>query len=289
MIENLRRVLEGVWIAPFRLWLETTQSCSTVPMLRGVLGHAIMDVDPYCFEAVFRPRPIDGTSTPRFLLRPAPSDPHVQPAMDYFLLGSGVGHAATLWKCWDRACQLGLGPANDRHPFRIRQIFQLGPSGHVVPSDREPHQWNLGDAVWLANEDSSIGVSLSFPSPTRLRGGPDNKRSSFIDQPTLSDVVVAVLRRIESLHIEPFAVDWRKLREEALAFATRIDCRWEGGTLDFVRPSKPQQRMLVHQSVAGTLRIESNPGPLWPLLVASSWLHIVKGTTSGLGHVVLAS
>lgn len=289
MINSLDRILAGVWIAPFRLWLDVDSGVQpTAQMLRGVLGRAIMDIDPYCYAAVFRPDPIDGVSTPRFLIRMAPVDPIVSPAIDYVLLGTGICHAETMWRCWDRACERGIGERGNFHSFGIRQIFQLGPNESIVPADRELNSWTLADAVWLADDQASLlPISMSFPSPLRLRGGPESK-SSFIQNPTLVDVVVATIRRIRALHIEPFAVDWKELTNQSIAIAKSMKCTWrDGRQVDFVRPSKPQRTKLHYRCVTGSLCIESDPGPLWPLLTASTWLHIGKGTTNGLGQVVM--
>ena len=40
--------------------------------------------------------------------------------------------------------------------------------------------------------------------------------------------------------------------------------------------------------ITGALALPHGPGPLWPLVVAVSWIHLGKGTVFGLGQMLIA-
>jgi uncharacterized membrane protein YkvA (DUF1232 family) len=71
------------------------------------------------------------------------------------------------------------------------------------------------------------------------------------------------------------------------AARSRTSGLWKGKREHLERWSARQQRRVRLEGVQGELLLPHGPGPLWPLLSASEWLHLGKGTTLGLGQLQL--
>ncbi len=183
LAEQLLSALSTIRILPRRILLETSGVAATVPMLRGVWGAALHDLDPEVYAAVFAPndetrgrknsrataksltkhqtasdsqsaqRPggdqrtlavnASGTAVAAYVLRPAPPDPHFAPALDWILIGDAVQHDALLGRAWDIASGMGLGP--QRRRFHLRRIAGIGPDGQVA---EQAAPWSLDEVVW---------------------------------------------------------------------------------------------------------------------------------------------
>ena len=268
-VDSLRSLLAHVTIWPRRLLLDTPGVHATVPMLRGVWGAALHDLDPAAYTRIFDP---PAPVVPGYLLRPAPFDPATAPALDWFLFGPAVGDDAILRRAWDVASGRGLGP--QRRPFFVRQFLDLAPDGR--PTERSG-PWTLAQTTWPT--DPAAPCCLVFPAPLRLL-----RRGRLIEQPTLADIVVAAHRRTASWLPPQQQEAWRSLRQPLLELARSLPSSWDGERLDLQRYSARQQAEVNLHGVCGVLKLPSGVGGLAPLIAAAAWLHVGKGTVFGLGQ-----
>ncbi len=291
LAQKLLRAMDRILILPCRILLETPGVAATVPMLRGVWGAALRELDSAAYDRVFEGEPspsgeITGTApherTPLYILRPAPPDPAFAPAVEWILLASAAAEGRLLARAWELAGQAGLGP--DRRPFFLRCWLCLGPTGQ--PAERGG-PWRLGRCVWPCENPETRPCRLRFDAPLRLR-----RRGKLIEQPSLVDLVVAAVRRVGSVLPPAELPAWKSLEPDLLDLARRTVAEpWQGDRLDLTRYSGRQRRELDLYGICGSLALPEGPGPLWPLLSAACWLHIGKGTVMGLGqpHIVPVS
>lgn len=315
---EIQQYLERIHILPRRMLLDTPEVLATVPMVRGVWGAALHHLDPDVYNRVFGPNdpaPSHGrgqrgrgsaprghaTLMPSYVLRPAPPDPAFAPAIDWTLLGAAIHDDVTLCRAWDVASGMGLGP--ERQPFRVLETRVLGPDGSAGANARE---WTLDNASLLVWPSNYLGSEDELASPTepevrRYREASDLPsrlvlraplrtmfRGRLVRQPTWTDIVVAVCRRIGSFLPDADRRGWRELQRAAIDQSREVRrSKFDGTRLDLHRYSGRQQRDLSLQGVSGTLDLPNGPGPLWPLLSAAQWLHVGKGTVMGLGQVEL--
>ena len=271
---QLQTILDSLFILPRRLVLCTPGVDPTVPMLRGVWGKALHDLNEMVYKRVFNQG--DEGGTPLYVLRPGGFEAGGFPVVEHILLGEAIRHEGVLLAAWIRACESGLGP--DRVPFFLRG-YALEPDGNRAPTDAP---WPLGQAHWpLAGDPATTACELSFPWPVRLLS-----QGRLISEPTLPDLVVSLCRRVEGFLATDQIAPWRELSRYCLGLAREIpSSAWEGGPCDLVRWSARQQAEVQLRGVTGSLCLHEGPGPLWPLLAAGGWLHIGKGTVMGLGRV----
>lgn len=303
--DAIRRVLYHIPILPCRVLLETPGATATVPMLRGVWGAALRELDRAAYDRVFEGElpqssrrggqatssakpsttkmelspPGHATAshekTPLYVLRPAPPDPDFAPAMEWILLAGAVVKGRLLAEAWQRAAEAGLGPA--RRPFKLRQWLGLAPDGRPA---EQGGPWRLGQCAWPCENPEGTPCTLQFHAPLRLR-----RRGQLIERPTFADLIVAAARRVGSLLPAAEQPAWKSLEGELLDLARRTpEEPWRGERLDLVRYSGRQRRELDLHGVCGSLALPEGPGPLWPLLSAACWLHLGKGTVMGMGQ-----
>jgi hypothetical protein len=280
--DEIRRILDRLVIYPRRLSLQTPGIRATVPMLRGVWGAALHDLDGRAYEAVFVGRGAPRERTPRYILRPAPPDPADAPALEWILLHDMAAYDAILLRAWDVASGMGLG--KERHRFHIRATRPLGPGGEALAPSREACGWPVSQARWpLPGDPARTPCRLTFPAPLRVL-----RRHVLIEQPALPDLVVAALRRLGALLPTVQQQALTALRPALLGLARQASARpWVGRQLDLVRYSARQQVDLELHGVAGYLDLPDGPGELWPLLAAAQWVHLGKGTVVGMGQLVV--
>ena len=309
VVDKLRSCLHHISILPRRMLLDTPGVAATVPMLRGVWGAALHDLEPAVYAAVFAPNdqreagpashplplPPRGTAVASYILRPAPPDPEFAPALDWILIGDAVQHDFTLCRAWDVASGMGLGP--ERRRFHLHRIVALRPDGQA--SD-QPAAWPLSEVQWdgqtsitatdAAGESPAARLCelapdqpccLVFPSPLRLMF-----RKQLIESPTLADIVVAACRRVKAYLPAGQLAAWDQLSRQALGLARDTPAApWQGQRLDLHRYSGRQHAELELRGVTGCLDLPQGPSELWPLLAAARWLHLGKGTVMGLGQM----
>ncbi|HVA45951.1 MAG TPA: CRISPR system precrRNA processing endoribonuclease RAMP protein Cas6 [Pirellulales bacterium] len=321
---RLATLLEHIKILPRRLWLDTPGVEASVPMLRGVWGAALHEVDGEAYREVFGGDESAG-APPQYLLRPAPPDPRLAPAVDFFLFGRGPQYDRACRLAWQEAAGRGLGPR--RRPFSIRGAFVLGPDGTIseepraaadsvgngapsgpcgVPEIASAGRATAADgtpqrafATGEADGTRSVPATLAWPlsqavwplpplAPCRLVFRAPlrlRRRGSLVEQPTLADLVVAACRRIEALLPDACRDDWKNHSAAALETARAApQSVWQGARLDLHRWSARQQNELDLHGVSGALDLPEGPGELAPLLAAAHWLHLGKGTVMGLGQ-----
>ncbi len=271
-------VLEQIQILPRRMLLETPGVRATVPMLRGVWGAALHDLDLPLYHVVFEGKDQSNPRPPGYLIRPAPADPEYAPGIEWLLIGHAIDHDPLLCRAWDVACHRGVGHA--RTMFRICDSITLGPSGETTDPDSS---WSLADGARSAHDLLTRPCQLLFPAPLRLR-----RHGRLIEQPALPDIVVAAARRIGAFVPSCYQSFWKTLARQLLDVARNVQSGdWRGERLDLIRYSGRQSRDLDLHGVTGYLELPAGANNLWPLLAACTWLHLGKGTVMGLGQLVI--
>jgi hypothetical protein len=278
LTKSVSRSLSGLRLAGWRLELETPGVAATVPMLRGVWGLALRDIDGDAYRRVFEGRGARNDLVPLYVMRPVPARPGQSgAALEFLLFGSACDDAKALMRAWDRASGLGLGPK--RAPFRIARAVPLGPEGDLAEHTR----WSLSAVPWItAGTGPQDPCRLLFPDPLRMLSG---KRLVIL--PDLPSLVRAALRRLSSLYGTEARRAW-ELEPAILEEAVRRPATpWKGRQMALVRYSGSQERELELRGVIGSLTLPEGLGPLWPLLAAATWTHLGKGTVFGLGRMIL--
>ena len=249
---------------------------ATVPMLRGVWGAALYGLDADVWQTVFEGSRGGAARTPSYILRPAPPDPTIAPAVEWISFGPAFAHDVVLRRAWDVASGMGLGP--DRQRFYIKAMVPLRPNRDSPASEDAGSDWTLDQAAVLEADEP---CELVFDAPLRLI-----RRGQLVTEPTLSDIVLGGLRRLRTLLPEDAQDDLSQLWNIVLWAADRVSVRpWRGERVDLVRWSARQQAELELRGVAGAMELPEGVGPLLPLLVALQWVHIGKGTVLGLGQL----
>lgn len=281
IVEDLTLIMAQAPVLPRRLLLDTPGVRATVPMIRGVWGAALRGLDLDAYKDVFQGSRDSGDKSPAYVLRPAPPDPEAAPAVEWVLIGSAICHNRPLMRAWDVASGMGLGPKRRR--FHIRGVLPLDPWGRPGQPTLDPRPWPLSQAVDSLRGMGDGPCRLSFPAPLRILR---NKR--LVGEPGLPDIVVAICRRLESFLSEPPGRNLRSMRPDLVNLARRVPSTgWQGERVDLIRYSGSQKAEIELRGVAGSLSLPEGPGDLWPLFAAGVWLHLGKGTTNGLGRLVV--
>jgi hypothetical protein len=268
--------LRALTVRAWRLHLETPGVFASVPMLRGVWGAALRARQRGLYEAVFEGGP---EQTPRYLMRPAPADARPAPALEFLLFGPPDEAAEqAAWTAWDDALATGLGPR--RRPGRLTEVRPLAWDGTALAPSRRQPGFCLDGLPWPGG-DPEAPCRLVFDEPLRLM-----RDGRLIVQPTLADLTLAALRRLQALAGPAAAALWEE-RGGWLELARRRPASWAGRPLDLVRYSGRQRREVEMHGVSGELRLPQGPGPLAELLAAATWLHLGKGTVHGLGRLAV--
>lgn len=285
-IQQVREALSTIPVLSRRILLDTPGVAATVPMLRGVWGAALHDLDPHVYETVFHPQTQPGNeASPTYLLRPAPPDPAFSPAVEWITFGSAIHFDQVLCRAWDIASGMGLGP--QRRRFHLRHVVPLTPvpgASAIQSSHGGLNQftaWPLSLACWPLEDCATTPCQIVFRAPLRMM-----RRGALIEDPNLCDIVVGMTRRLAAFLPPDWRDRWRDVARDALALARRIPSGvWRGGRLDLHRYSAAQQTELDLRGVLGAFDLPRGPGELWPLLAAAQWLHVGKGTILGLGQL----
>ena len=251
---------------------------TTVPMLRGVWGASLKGCRNRCTTACLSGRSWHAAVCDA--ARAAGSSP-----------GAG-GRVPPVWAAQPAGRRYRLGSLGSCLPqrtwvpaasFRPARGSSAGLGWHPVEPQPAQPGFALFPLPWPAG-DPSGACRLEFPAPLRLI-----YRGRLVERPTLADVTIAALRRVQSL--APASADalWPD-RHAWLDAARQVPCEpWQGKRLDLVRYSGSQKRELELRGVSGSLLLPEGPGPLAALLAASSWLHLGKGTVMGLGQLQITT
>ena len=271
-----------VEVSARRLFLDTGSVRATVPMLRGVWGKALRSLDRRAYERVFAGhRKTVATASsgvernPLYVMRPAPADPAISPALDWIVIGAAREFEEVLVHAWSVAGDFGLGAR--REPFRIRATHRLGPDEGTLSRSL---YWRLSEACLSEGSKRPAPCTLRFIAPLRIL-----RKGKLIHSPTFVDVAVATFRRLLLLAGEavPSSTSLaRSVREVAAATPAEP---WIGDRIAFVRWSASQQKELTLRSVSGYLHLPEGPGCLQALLDVARWIHVGKGTPFGLGQL----
>lgn len=273
-----QHALEQIHIFPRRIWLRGVYPYATAPMVRGVWGAALREIDMNAYEEVFIGSGSPHERTPAYIVRQGIVGANGEVAVDWILIGKDASkHDAALTRAWDIASGMGLGPERQRFVVSTMTFLTSDQDDDAIG----PVLWPISHAEWpLAGEPATTSCRLRFRTPIRLI-----RQKRLITTPSLPDIVAAVLRRI--IAFAPQAL-WQSCREsqkcilDAARQVPAVPGQWQ--PLDLVRYSGSQERELEYHGVTGWLDLPLGPGPIWPLLAAAQWLHIGKGTTLGMGR-----
>ncbi len=250
-------------------------------LLRGVWGAALHDLDPVAFREMFKPDPV-GTErdASRYVVRLTRFGTEF--IVQWILIGDAIQFERSLSRAWDIASGMGLG--RDRRRFQIHRIQGVDPDGNATDA---AERWSLDRCAWPASIAITGPSRLSFPGPLRLMRKPPgqrNARSMLILQPTLTDIIVSVRRRLGTFLPATSQDEWRTLARAAEDLSRVIPVLsgpWQ--PCDLHRPKEED----IRRGVRGSLLLPQGPADLWPLLAAAQWLHIGKSTIEGLGRMLI--
>jgi hypothetical protein len=278
LLSPLHECLAATAVRAWRLHLDTPGVYATVPLLRGVWGAALHRLDPALYAVLFEG---GATATPRYLMRPAPADAQPAPALELVLFGEpDAAVERVVWAAWEGALRTGLGPR--RQAADLVAVRPLAWDGTALAPARVQPGFRLHPLPWPAG-DPEAPCRLVFAAPLRLL-----RQGHLIQQPTLPDLTIAALRRLQALAPAASVALWAS-RSAWLDEAQRIPAAdWRGAPLDLVRYSGRQKSEVELRGVAGELYLPRGAGLLADLLAAAAWLHLGKGTVMGLGQLVVA-
>ncbi|MCY4151803.1 MAG: CRISPR system precrRNA processing endoribonuclease RAMP protein Cas6 [Aestuariivita sp.] len=252
-------------------------------MLRGVWGATLKNFEPVVYRTIFEGYHSESISDkgrfalPLYILRPAHPDPDFAPAVELIFWGNACCHATVALKAFRQAVVNGLGPS--RKTCEILEIRGIYPNetlaDKIVISD-------LSHSAQMLIQDipRDHGLRLDFDVPLRLL-----RRKQLINSPSFTDIIAVSLERLNALSCGSLDRDF-KSHVLDIARSTVTDA-WIGKRQDLVRWSGRQKKLLELRGVAGHLDLPYGAGPFRPLLAASEWTHIGKGTVFGLGQLNL--
>ncbi len=201
---------------------------------------------------------------------------------DLVLLGQAIELTPYAVLAVERMAAGGLG--RDRHRFAVACVRQQSPQG----------DWgDVGEPGGVAGRAPAAALpppaAVAIPSRVRLRFLTPTRikvRDHLVPAVSIRTLSFAMLRRTLELahfHVPGAAVDWniRGLLEHAATVRLAgSDLHWR----DWQRYSNRQQTKMTLGGFVGTLDIEGDLAPLWPLFRTAEILHVGKGATFGLGR-----
>ncbi len=269
----------------------------TLAKVRGVWGSFLKHLDPIAYDRIFEGRDSDQPAgnrpggigeVPRYLFRPAPSRDDRTVALDFLLFGSP--HAkddGSVWEAWDEMDR----DVRDRGFFAVVRIVPLAWDGSALEAHRIQPGFPLAPLPWPTREGPT---TLRFRTPVHLKepvhsrpshGSKSAASKRMLDQPALTDLVIAAIRRLCGLigtETEPL---WERRRwwlERARSIPTEP---WFGRYVTCERHSERQRAIVELRGTLGALTLREHPGPLAPLLAAIPWIHLGHASVFGFGHL----
>jgi hypothetical protein len=276
LLNNLHAVLSRLCVRAWRMTLAPVEVELTVPLLRGVWGAALYEIDRLLYEILFEGKPLGTTG---YLLRPCTQGPTAEPALEFVLFGPLDARGLQLvWTAWDVALQRGLGPR--RLPTHLQRTQPLAWDGTLLQPSRLHPGFSLAGLPWPVRSDRPC--RLVFLSPLRLL-----REQQLLLSPTLADLTLAALRRFSAQAPEAGKASWQE-RSAWLELARRQPALpFRGQPRDLIRYSGRQRAEIELRGVVGELTLLEGPGPLADLLCAATWLHLGKSTVQGMGLMTI--
>jgi hypothetical protein len=274
-----RALCGGVHVAAWRLGLASARRVE-LPVLRGVFGAALHELDEGVYRAVFRPDEPD--ASPGYMLRHSGHRVDGQALFELVLFDRALPHCDLVFEALQLAGERGLG--RDRRPYVLSRLAWLDAWGRPVLEQVQEQPFCLDAVTWpLAGDPATTPCRVLFPEPVRLM-----RQGLLIEQPTLRDVVVAGCRRLGML-LEPEARERvRSLQTAGLDAADNTPTQpFQGVAASVGRWSASQGQFIDLRGACGHLDLPDGPGALWRLLAALQWTHCGKATVVGLGRLVI--
>jgi CRISPR-associated endoribonuclease Cas6 len=206
---------------------------------------------------------------------------------DLVLIGQAVALQQYALLAIERMASAGLG--RDRFRFALESATYRDPGGTWQELAHDGESMPPAPAPSLlppAVVDDGAGAVLHFLTPTRIKVH-DHLAPTIAFRP----LVFAMLRRVLELaycHVPDSRVDWtfRPLLERAQAVRIVVtDLRWH----DWQRYSNRQRTAMTLGGFVGTIEVEGDLSPFWPLLRTAEVVHLGKGATFGLGKLAIVA
>jgi hypothetical protein len=264
-----------------------TQPCESCRLRRACLYTRLFETfiedepPPFLRGLPTSPRP--------YIVEPLGDEGQLPPGgpleFDLLLIGQAVDLQPYALLAVERMAANGLG--RDRHRFAVDRVRWLTPDGgwsEACTSAKGKARLTPAPVLPPPPSPSPSRAVLRFLTPTRIKF-----RDHLAESIGLRALVFAMLRRTLELahfHVSGADIDWnfRSLLDHAstLRLATS-DLHWH----DWQRYSNRQQTKMSLGGFIGTLEIEGDLAPLWPLFRTAEILHVGKGATFGLGKLAI--
>jgi hypothetical protein len=300
--------LQSIPIAVARLTLAFPAEQLEIPRLRGVWGAALHHLDTRAYASIYKPaegNDADGDGVPGYvvrqaiqvvspragLLRPSKnpadanswndSDPSstANSVVDFILIGSAVDSFEIAMRAWDMASGMGLGA--NRQPFPIIDRQMISPGGFPIAWGQF---WTL-DAVfdYLSDEDATLPTQIVIETPLALQ-----RQRRLIDQPQLVDIIGKTCRRLEMFLPKSLRHPWYDWRRELIEDSRNryFQPRYTRAP-SLHRYSARQDHDFYVPGICGSIMLPGGAGPLLPLLMALTWIHVGKCANVGQGQMSL--
>lgn len=273
-------MLGEIKVVHYRLSLSNLSSSCTLPMLRGVWGKSIWDLDRAVFQSLFEGGlgPED-LRQPRYVLSRLVMSSDETSSVELSILNPSRVDLEVAMHALERAARMGLGPR--REVFAIEELTQLGADRSRIECSSEP--WSLGSA--LSQIDPGIGLvpcEIDLVTSTRLV-----HRRTEITRPSYADIVVAGSRRLGRFLPDGLMTPWAVVSDALLEHAKAQTFTWEGAPSAVKRWSARQRQEMKLQGVIGRLSLPGGLQAAWPLVQALTYLSVGKGSAFGMGQVQL--
>lgn len=293
LADRIRLNLADLTMLPRRLELKLAEPYPvTVALLRGVWGAALHESAPEVYRRVFEGDGAAHLRTPQYVLRLAQPQGAATVILEWVTFGSALRCGEALLQAWRLAGVMGLGP--ERIPFQVREVLELGPGGAPAAAGTWAEGWPVSlDRSPISGVDGALPVRVAFPSGVRvMRRLPGTSRAAVIESPGPAEIALGALRRFAAcmpeVQGESAPGTLLSLHDGVRDYAQGVQhLGWQGRRSDYSRYSARQRDEYGIRAVTGHLDLPEGSGEIWPLIAAAQWLHIGKGTTLGLGQLVI--
>ncbi len=293
LADRIRLNLADLAVLPRRLELKLAEPCPvSVALLRGVWGAALHESAGEVYREVFEGEGSAHLRTPQYVLRLAQPPGTSTVTLEWVTFGSALRCGEALIQAWRLAGVMGLG--SERIPFQVREVLELGPGGAPAPVGTWPEGWPVSlDRSPVSGVDGTLPVRVAFPSGVRvMRRLAGTSRAVLTESPGPAEIALGALRRLAACMPEGSGINDGRgllgLHDDVRDYAQGVPhLGWQGQRSDYSRYSARQRDEYEIRAVTGHLDLPKGSGEIWPLIAAAQWLHIGKGTTLGLGQLVI--